>query len=413
MLTGTFHSLNRGDSSMQLVAARHLHQRWPNAQIAIHCPHADADRELYRDYEIVACSRRRPMHALRAILTACLWRATRGLVPLSRELQSYQTACLVVDCSGDSLTETFSRRCPLSHTVPLLLAFLLRTPFCLMGQTIGPFRRFRRWFRWIIGRAVFITARDEETFHYLAGWRMACPLEVTADLAFLLEPTPLAEARRYLARMGDYDPSRPLVGITPSNLHNVKGARQLGSQSSSRADLRAIATACRALERDTRAQILIIPHVFGPGENYDDRRAADALATLLEPSLHPLVVQEALTPSQLKGLIGCCDLFIGMRMHSVIGAVSQAVPTIALTYSPKFHGLMDRLGLRRFTLDCNRFSADDLCRLAHELWSTRGTVVTTLQRALANDFLPVAERNFGVLIEYLSTSLQRGVSPHG
>ncbi|KPL12075.1 hypothetical protein AMJ85_02080 [candidate division BRC1 bacterium SM23_51] len=402
MLTGTFHSLNRGDSSMQLAAVRSLRRHWPDAQIAIHTPHPLDDQELYDDCEIVACSRRRPIRALAAVVTACLWRASRGLLPLPTELKSYRDASVVIDLSGDGLTETFGWRCPVSHTVPLLLAHLLRTPFCLMAQTIGPFSRFEFRFRWILKRAAFITVRDDETLRYLSGWRLACPLEMTADLSFLLEPIPRAEARHLLEALGGYDPSRPLVGITPSNLHNVRSARWYGDAAlSSRADLQAIAAACHALQREVGAQVLVIPHVFGPGENYDDRRAANALAALLEPSLHPLVIQEVLTPSQLKGLIGCCDLFIGMRMHAAVAAVSQAIPTLTLTYSRKFGGLMDRVGMQEFSLDCTRVSPDELCRQVHDIWAARERIAATLRERLTNDILPAAERNLTNLSKHL------------
>jgi len=42
---------------------------------------------------------------------------------------------------------------------------------------------------------------------------------------------------------------------------------------------------------------------------------------------------------EIKAVISQCDLFIGMRFHSTIAALSQSIPTIGLSYSPKFAGL--------------------------------------------------------------------------
>jgi len=406
VLTGTFHSLNRGDSAMQLAAAAALRRRWPQATIAIHSPNADDDRELYREFKVVPCSRRRPLAALRAIARAAAWRATGGRLPLSPELQSYRTATAVVDLSGDGLTETFGWRCPFSHTVPLLLAHLLRAPFCLMAQTIGPFRRFRPWYHWVLSRAAFIAARDKETFDYLSAWKLPCPVEQTADLAFLLEPAPADYARRHIQSLGPFDPSRPLIGVTPSNLYNVRSAETPGaSPDSSFRYLDALAAACRTLARDAQAQILIVPHVFGPGECYDDRRSAAALAEQLVPACNPLVVAEKLSPQQLKALIGCCDLFVGLRMHSVIAAVSQTVPTLAIAYSPKLRALMARLRTERFVLDFNQLSALAITELSQVLWAERATVRRFLAESLKDDVLPAASRNLEILAKFVCGNL--------
>ena len=42
---------------------------------------------------------------------------------------------------------------------------------------------------------------------------------------------------------------------------------------------------------------------------------------------------------EVKALLSQSDIFIGMRFHSTIAALSQSIPTIGLSYSPKFAGL--------------------------------------------------------------------------
>jgi len=398
VLTGTFHSLNRGDSAMQLAAAQTLRALWPEAHIAIHSPNAAADRNLYREFAVLACSRRRPLAALRAVARAALWRATSGRVPLSVELQSYRKATVVIDLSGDGLTETFGWRCPLSHTIPLLLAHLLRVPFCLMAQTIGPFHRFRPWFRWILSRAAFITARDADTFRYLSAWNLPCPVELTADVAFLLEPGSQTAATAYLRSLGDFDPSRPTLGITPSNLYNVKSPKNGSRRARLQDCLSAVSSVCASFSRNVGAQVLVIPHVFGPGEVYDDRGSAEILAAAITAAgRKPLVVKDALAPPELKALIRCCDLFVGFRMHSVIAAVSQAIPVLAIAYSPKLNALMERLGVGEFATDLFALEADTLSDLLMKLWSEKTRIKESLNRIISRDVLPAARENFGFL----------------
>lgn len=405
VLTGTFHGLNRGDSAMQLAAAHALRDLWPEARITVHSPHPDDDRELYKDMEVVPCARRRPAAALGALTRAILWRATAGRAPLSPELQSYRNASAVIDLSGDGLTETFGWRCPVSHTVPLLLACLLRVPFCLMAQTIGPFRRWRRWFRWVFSRAAFISARDDETFRYLSAWSLPCPVERTADVAFLLEPGSRADAMAYLQSLGNFDPSKPILAITPSNLYNVRAARPGTSADLAYEYLGPVASACNALAGEAGVQVLVVPHVFGPGESYDDRRAAETLAAGLHS--RPLMVRESLSAPQLKALIACSEVFVGIRMHSVIAATSQAVPTLAIAYSPKLSRLMERLEMGQFALDLARLTVDDLTAMLGQLWGTRLATRATLQKVLSSDIFPAARRNFAAFERYILASASK------
>lgn len=397
VLTGTFHSLNRGDAATQLVALRQLRERWPAAQIAVHTPHADADRDLYGD-EIVDCSRRRPRAAFRALRAAALWRAAGGRTGLSEELDSYRRASVVIDLSGDGFTDVFGLRLPLSHSVPLLLAATMGKPYVLMAQSIGPLRRLRPWVRWILRRAVFITARDAETLQHLRAWRLPCPTRLTADLSFLLEPASRVLAAGRIASLGPYDASRPLVGIAPSTPNEFRVLPELVHCKRFGPFDDALVAICKRLAAQINAQVLLVPFAFGPGPAYDDRHMVKHLAArLLGQGIEPLVLTEPLLPADLKAVIGCCDVFFGSRTRSIVAAVSQGIPTMALAYSPRVAGLMERLRLGFYTLHAGRENERALVELASRLWTQRQEVRNTLAQALETELLPAARHNFDLL----------------
>jgi len=391
---------------MQLAAAQAIRKRWPQAEIAIHTPHPRDDGPIYKDFEIVRCSRRRPLSALFSVVVACLARIKpKTWRPWRAELHSIRNATAVIDLSGDGLTETFGWKCPLSHSVPLLFAHLLGTPFCLMGQTIGPFGRMEPWFWWILAKAAFITARDDDTFRYLSGLRLPCRLEKTADVSFLLEPAAKEVALQHLQKIGMSNSRGPLIGVTPSNLYNVKTVAGLSARCRGDAWLHAVATACAVLAREVGGGVLIIPHVFGPGDKYDDRSAARHLSQRLVSTLPPSAVSEvtdSLGPQELKSLIGCCEVFIAARMHAVIAAVSQEVPTLALAYSPKITGLMGRLGMDGFVVEWSELNTDTLVAKTQLLWNSREATRARLRRAFTSDIFPCANRNFDCLADFVS-----------
>jgi len=392
-LTGTFCSLNRGDCAMQLVVARFIRKRWPGAEVAIHTPHPETDREIYAGFEVIPCSRRKPFRALLQLARAALYRS--GVKPsrLSAELASIRDSALVVDLSGDGLTETFGPRCPISHTIPLLYAALLGTPFCLLGQTIGPFGPLGRWILPIIGKAAFVTAREEESFNYLRRRNLRPPVRLTADLAFLLEPEKRKGAEQYLRKLGDFSPQKPLIGLTPSNLYNIRSVRR-NVRSRSPGDLfEIVAKSVRKLARKIGGGVLIIPHVFGPGDRYDDRLAADRIFRTIGGEISVFVVRDALRPEDLKALIGLCDIFVGMRMHSLIGALSQGVPAIALAYGSKQLGLMRRFGMERFAFEMSDLREAVLGEALGRLWAEKTGLRGSIKSKMESEIVPASREN--------------------
>jgi coenzyme F420 hydrogenase subunit beta len=97
------------------------------------------------------------------------------------------------------------------------------------------------------------------------------------------------------------------------------------------------------------AHIVLIPHVISSLDwNYDDRWANEQLYKLLKNREHVALIKGDYTPSELKGLIGQCDIFIGSRMHANIASLSQGIPTLAIGWSDKYSGIMRRLGMLEY-----------------------------------------------------------------
>ena len=73
-----------------------------------------------------------------------------------------------------------------------------------------------------------------------------------------------------------------------------------------------------------------------------------------------IFVNDFVEVSRMKLIIGQAIAFLGSRMHSNIFALSQGVPTVAISYQPKTKFIMRQLGLEKFSLEIDEFSADDI-----------------------------------------------------
>ena len=123
VLSGTFHSGNRGDASMQLAAAMQLQTRWPDTHVVLLSCDPGADAPVYPGICLQQSLRRRPAHALLQVVRALVF----GGPGRDLELQTIAGADTLLDLSGDGFTETFGWKCPASHAVPLILGACRRT----------------------------------------------------------------------------------------------------------------------------------------------------------------------------------------------------------------------------------------------------------------------------------------------
>ena len=106
-----------------------------------------------------------------------------------------------------------------------------------------------------------------------------------------------------------------------------------------------------AILKKTNANLLLIPHTFAAhGHVESDPDACAEVFTALSPVYKGRIQMIAGEYDQhaIKGIIGCCDFFIGSRMHACIAALSQKIPTAAVAYSKKFKGVFDSIDVRQF-----------------------------------------------------------------
>ena len=131
---------------------------------------------------------------------------------------------------------------------------------------------------------------------------------------------------------GDGDP--PLVGIALSRLLGHRFRPRDPDQFEA-----LIATVADYLIEQKGVTVILVSHVLGPGEERDDRVMARSVYRKLENKTGARLLDGDYRPEELKGVIGRCQLFLGLRMHANIAALAMGVPTFAIAYSRKTHGI--------------------------------------------------------------------------
>ena len=77
-------------------------------------------------------------------------------------------------------------------------------------------------------------------------------------------------------------------------------------------------------------------------------------------------MEKEYSAEEIVGVTGCCEMIIGMRLHSLIYAATQNVPTLNISYDPKVSGFVDYLGTST-ALDINGLTKEKLIAEADEI----------------------------------------------
>ena len=87
----------------------------------------------------------------------------------------------------------------------------------------------------------------------------------------------------------------------------------------------------------TSMSVVLIPHVFWKLEN--DLQLLEKIKNVFKEEERVILIKNHYSSAQMKYIISKCRFFIGSRTHSVIGAYSSGVPTLAVGYSIKSKGI--------------------------------------------------------------------------
>ncbi|MHA2325825.1 MAG: polysaccharide pyruvyl transferase family protein, partial [Promethearchaeota archaeon] len=262
--------------------------------------------------------------ALFSVLAAIHLKSNNALFA-DKYAKVYSESDLVLDLSGDSFSDW--KNISIINMLALLPAILLKKPFILFSQSIGPFNSFTLSFaRFCLSKAKLIVIREDVSRQYLERIGIKTKsICLAADCAFLLESAPSSDVLNILKDHNFSKINRPLIGLSASifmkNHFSKNKTIDYFSVMSKIVDY---------IIESKNVHVVLIPHVIAPYDwGNDDIYAIQEVRKLVINKRKTLIIDNDLDAKELKGIIGQCDLFIGCRMHANIAALSQNIPTVA------------------------------------------------------------------------------------
>jgi polysaccharide pyruvyl transferase WcaK-like protein len=184
--------------------------------------------------------------------------------------------------------------------------------------------------------------------------------------------------------ISEHDRSKKLVGISTSNLLHY-----LAQKKSNYDYILTMAQFSEYVHRAYDATVILIPHEIKPAcMGIDDRLTSYELAEKLHNPSWLKVIKFDHDPSEIKTLISSLDVLIAGRMHAGIAALSSNVPTIFMSWSHKYVGLLEEINIPEFVWDGKPQNIDSLKKLFDELMQEREAI-----KRILTDYNSLAEES--------------------
>lgn len=266
----------------------------------------------------------------------------------------------------------------------IFIGKLLRKPVIIYAGSLGEYKSKLRKsvLKYLLGKVDLIMFREKISFELAQKMGISnVPMYQVADVAFLLEPCSEIEIKKIIEKeIGET--TNKLIGVTLTReMCEYTNCNYGDNNSNYQKAIKIKAKVLDYLAEKYKAQIIFLPHSIGP-EKLDDRKIAEDVIREMKHQSSALSINEDYTPSELKGLISKCWIFIGERTHSVIAALSQGVPSLCLTHSKdvRTHGIIgEMLEQKRYVYNVNNLEQNEIILLIDELIEERETIENKLR----------------------------------
>jgi len=288
-------------------------------------------------------------------------------------LKKFLETDMIICKGGGYLSDMSLLGLPVSpHILLVLFATLFDKPLVMYAQSIGPFKTRLGMYivRRLLDKALLILLREEISKEVVREIDVRRPdVRVTADEAFLFKPASKDEIEQILRELG-LPKRRLLVGITVRDWHfpfsnNPNRERRNYKQ--------AIVELIERMVENYDAHVLL----FCNDRKEDMSITHEVYSQSSEKENVKLV--NGYAASDLKGIIGQMDIFVGTRMHSNICALDMFVPVVAIAYQPKTNGIMGMLGLSEWVVPIEGISGTALFNTVRKLISRREEIRNKLR----------------------------------
>lgn len=395
---------NYGGRAVMKGAIKSLQENIPNVQIDIMSTHYKNEYKIYKKWNyrnveiidhiwykendstiknILSSSISAPIVFLKFIS----YRYLHNIVPIKDPYQQYD---IVIDLTTDGPSDHYGLFLPIFFMYNILLAKIANKKVVTCAASIGKFDRFitKSLAKFILNNVDLITVREEITENYLQEIGINRPrIELTADHAFLMEPTSYQNVDKIFVNEKIDKNKKPIIGISPSQLIHKYAFPGISDRNIRYKEyVEKMALTIDFIIESLNGNVVLIPHSSMALNENDFFISKEIYEKVVNKDMVKLITGEY-DADELKGVIGQCDMFIGCRMHPTVASTSMCVPTVAVTYGHKFQGVIGKMmGQEKCLIDIKKYSPDEFLlemkTKINYVWNNRKSIRNELKEKI-------------------------------
>lgn len=240
------------------------------------------------------------------------------------------------------------------------LAHSMHIPVYVMPNSYGPFSTSTS--RWLIKKCLSkcqLVCSRESISHDVLKENCGIDSFISPDLAMYLKKDSAFDARRVLNEKGIILHRGKMVGITvrPYRFPGKRNAKELYEKYK-----KSVCNLIKWLD-DNGFFPVLIEHVFSKNFHERDLICINEISEVLKKEKKDVMIfsDQTLDCMQMKAVYAEMDYLIGTRFHSVIFALTENVPVIAITYGGnKGDGIMRDLNLSSYAIQIDNMDEHSL-----------------------------------------------------
>tara|TARA_R110000850_G_scaffold244590_2_gene369413 strand:+ start:24 stop:1274 length:1251 start_codon:yes stop_codon:yes gene_type:complete len=409
LLGGNF--INKGAEAMLKTVQFHILEAHPNAAIYVRCRYAEKDIAIKQGfipvYENLSGIRKIAYQFYEKALaktTAALGRKPipfADRTPIADMRRKIKRVHMGIDVSGYAYGDSRDYMQPLETIKAINFCKERGGKFVFMPQAWGSFELadVAQNVRDMLKLSDDFFVRDTVSRDYIAGLlgKDAASVPVYPDIAFTFPHPGLERGGRILSSIGRTSSQRKLLAICP-NMRVY--ARSEGKGEDNVYVQKLVKIARHAMDK-MDMDVVLVPNEVRPVEGYhpDDRFICRLLNKAISDEERCFYVSEYYSAEEVKSVLGHADLVVASRFHSLIFALSQGIPCMAISWSHKYRELFALFGMEKFVVEDSDINNTGLFELLTELneqneqWST--TIKETLPKIKEKLSIPLSKIRLG------------------
>lgn len=241
-------------------------------------------------------------------------------------LETMKKADGLISGGGSLLQDKTSKKSLMYYLLVMAIAKIAKKPVYFYGQGVGPIKspELKLFTRMMLKRTTLLSVRDEDSRDLLVNEiKVKKDIDLIHDpVLFMKKQVELPSGHRFSTDELSFLKKKPVyVSIRPTENDET------------------VLTAFRGLM--DKLEELDIPVISFP---YHEKQDGEITKKLFNQRKNGLYVERKLTLEEASYILNQSRLVVGLRLHSLIMAVSQGTPFIGISYDPKIDALVKQFG---------------------------------------------------------------------